>query len=240
MVMRWLRLFPGLLAVLTVPVLLVTSAVRWEVSDLRLYRVGFVRQGVERATGISLSDLMAIAGELHRYLVTGKEPLAVQWQGRSLFTEVEVLHMRDVKGLMQGVFRAQEGAGAYLLAYLAVGLLLGRGAFLRGWAKQVLWGSLLTLGVMGLAGVILVAAFPWAFTLFHLASFRNPFWQLDPSRHYLVRLFPQGFWFEAALGVGLLAAAGAVLVALAAAGLLRAIPPRSRAWREFLSSWPFP
>ena len=38
--------------------------------------------------------------------------------------------MKDVKGLVRGVYRAQEVTGVYLLAFAAVGLWLGRRAFL--------------------------------------------------------------------------------------------------------------
>jgi integral membrane protein (TIGR01906 family) len=34
---------------------------------------------------------------------------------------------------------------------------------------------------------------------FHLLSFANEFWQLDPTHDYLIMLFPEGFFYDATL-----------------------------------------
>ncbi len=48
--------------------------------------------------------------------------------------------------------------------------------------------------------------FNWLFTQFHLLSFSNDFWLLDPSTDYLIMLFPEGFWFDAVIVIfGLMA-----------------------------------
>jgi len=49
---------------------------------------------------------------------------------------------------------------------------------------------------------------------FHLISFANDFWMLDPRTDRLVQMFPDGFWFDVALGVGIATLVQAVLVAL--------------------------
>ena len=46
--------------------------------------------------------------------------------------------------------------------------------------------------------------FTWVFTQFHLLSFANDLWQLDPFRHYLLLLFPERFFLEATLFIALL------------------------------------
>lgn len=37
------------------------------------------------------------------------------------------------------------------------------------------------------------------FILFHEVSFSNEYWILDPTRDYLIMLFPGGFFYDAAL-----------------------------------------
>ncbi len=54
-------------------------------------------------------------------------------------------------------------------------------------------------------------AFDQLFLQFHLLSFANDFWLLDPTRDYLIMLFPQGFWYDATL-FGALATAGMAII----------------------------
>jgi integral membrane protein (TIGR01906 family) len=59
------------------------------------------------------------------------------------------------------------------------------------------------------------------FILFHLVSFSNQYWMLDPARDYLIRLFPEGFFYDAALlGYGVVIFA-ALLIGGIAWGVLR-------------------
>jgi integral membrane protein (TIGR01906 family) len=52
-----------------------------------------------------------------------------------------------------------------------------------------------------------VINFDWLFTQFHIASFNNSYWMLDPSTDYLIMLFPGGFWQDIAwFGCGLILA----------------------------------
>jgi len=208
----------GLLVTLAVPVLLTTASVRWAFNDLRLYLYGFRRYGVSEDTGIPWEDLEKVARSIRDYfnddrawlLVTAR----VEGEERLLFNQRELLHMRDVKALVRGVYRVQEGSLALIvLASLVAVLLEGRQGLRRvlGWLKR---GGLLTVGLVLAVGVGVVVAFPWLFYLFHLLAFRNPYWMLDPRRDYLIRLFPQGFWFDATLFVTLSTLAGGLLLAL--------------------------
>ena len=58
-------------------------------------------------------------------------------------------------------------------------------------------------------GAAAAIAFPWLFWIFHLVSFSNDLWLLDPRTDYLLIMFPLGFWFDATMRVAATAAAGA-------------------------------
>ena len=204
----------GALAVAAVPVLLVTSNVRWAFNEPRLYDYSFSRFNVSAKTGIPDSELQRAAREIIDYWNSDEEPLDVRVYGQPLYTEREIIHMHDVKGLVRGVSWAPVVTGALVLAYALGGLALQRRRFLPTLASRALvagLGSVATLLVLGLA---LAVAFPLIFRLFHEISFTNDFWLLDPNRHNLVRMFPLGFWFEATMFV----AAATVLQAFALAG----------------------
>ena len=57
---------------------------------------------------------------------------------------------------------------------------------------------------------------PWVyhFLMFHLISFSNDLWQLDPSRHYLIAMFPQNFFFDATVAIAIATIFEALLLTL--------------------------
>jgi len=56
-----------------------------------------------------------------------------------------------------------------------------------------------TLGLMLFLALWAIIGFERLFILFHLVSFSNEYWILDPTRDYLIMLFPEGFFYDAAL-----------------------------------------
>jgi integral membrane protein (TIGR01906 family) len=61
-------------------------------------------------------------------------------------------------------------------------------------------------------GLVIAFDFDQFFLQFHLLSFANDFWMLDPTRDYLIMLFPQGFWYDAALFCAIATAVGAIIL----------------------------
>lgn len=68
--------------------------------------------------------------------------------------------------------------------------------------------------VVALIAAAMLLAFHLLFTQFHLLSFTNDLWMLDPRTDRLLLMFPDGFWFDVALGVGILTFLEALLIAL--------------------------
>ena len=58
---------------------------------------------------------------------------------------------------------------------------------------------MVTLSIMAFLALWALVGFDRLFILFHELSFSNEFWILDPSRDYLIMLFPGGFFYDAAL-----------------------------------------
>jgi integral membrane protein (TIGR01906 family) len=191
----------ALLFVVALPLFLLTTNLRIAFSGAWLYTYGFDRFNISisKFPDITEPELRRVAEEVAAYWSSDAESLDVRVQGRPLYSQREVIHLRDVKGLVQGVFRVQEAAGALLLTYVTVGLVRRRGRF---WdvalARRIRAGAVLTLGLLAVSGIALGAAFPWLFHLFHLISFRNDFWQLGPQ-DALIQMFPDEFWFMATM-----------------------------------------
>lgn len=200
--MRAVRSVVYWLFVCCLPVLLLTSAICWEVNELRLYEYGFGKYEISQATGIDKLELKRVARHLVDYfnLKVNTAQIVVGKRGEefNLFNERELVHLQDVRSLIQLDYLVQRGA-LLLLITCALVLLFG---FRVGWrmlVKGLSWGSLITVGLMVVLALWAFFGFEKLFILFHLVSFPNEYWMLDPAKDYLIKLFPEGFFYDAAL-----------------------------------------
>ena len=213
------------LFIAAVPVFLIATSVRWVINAPILYSYGFDRYGIPDRTGIERPELISVGRQIRDYFNDGEEYLVVSAvrygvEVPSLYNSREVLHMKDVKGLVRGVYRAQEVTGVYLLAFTAVGLWLGRRAFLPRLGLYGAAGGVLTIGLVALAGIASVVGFGYVFLLFHQISFTNDLWVLDPRTDVLLMMFPQGFFFDATMWIAGSTILGALVVMAVSAALM--------------------
>jgi integral membrane protein (TIGR01906 family) len=230
--MHILRKTAIVLFIAVIPVFLIASSVRWVINFPGLYSYGFDQYNISEYTGIRRDDLLDAGAQIRDYFNNDEEYLYIRTFVRgvlteSLYNEREIIHMKDVKGLVQGVYRVQEITGLYMLAFAAVGFIIWKRAFWRDLARYVSRGGILTLALVVVVGLLSVVGFQQLFLLFHLISFSNDFWQLDPRRDYLIAMFPQGFFFDATMLIALSTIVGAILLAAVPRLLLRWHAPRS-------------
>lgn len=202
------------------PLLLIASSVRLAVNLPALYSYGFDRYRIAEYTGIERAELIAAGATIRDYFNNDEEDLIIRVFVRGVLTESlynarEIHHMRDVKALVRGVYAAQVLSALYMAAFAAVGFGLRRKRFLPTLGRCVSWGGALTLALVGAVGVGALVGFDRLFLLFHLISFSNDFWQLDPRRDYLIAMFPQGFFFDATMLIAALTILGAALCVVA-------------------------
>ena len=221
-----------MLFVAAVPVFLIAGSVRMVINAPALYSYGFDRYDIPAYTGIDRDDLLEVAASIRAYFNDDSESLIVPTivggvYVPSLYNEREVLHMRDVKGLVRGVYAVHEATGLYLLAFGAFGLALYRRPFLARLVRYAGYGGGLTLGIVLLAGIGSLAGFDRLFLAFHLVSFANDLWQLDPRRDYLIAMFPQAFFFDATMLIAISASVQALVLVAIAAALPRWWRPRA-------------
>jgi integral membrane protein (TIGR01906 family) len=132
--------------------------------------------------------------------------------GSPVYNERELRHMDDVKRLVQATLWVWKGS--LLIAGLAVGgLLVGRRTVEM--RRGLRAGARLTLGLMIVVVVGLVAAFSVVFVGFHRIFFEGNTWLFLYS-DTLIRLFPEQFWRDAFLFVGVTTLVEAGIVGWAA------------------------
>lgn len=228
--MSFVRYLAQSVFLLCIPLFLVLTNVRiastWEAT----YDYAFSHYDVPSATGLERAQLDRAATQIVDYFETGQPGTLLDIRVKQgsdtvpLYSEREVLHMKDVLGLMRFVFRLQEFSFIYLVMYLAGVYLWSRERSLLQLAKLSMWGGAGTAAVLGVAAVAMLVGFDSIFLKFHQLSFANDFWALDPARDRLVLMFPQGFWFDVSFAVG--------VVSVAEGGLLFLAGYQFLAWQE--------
>ena len=229
--MGLVRYAAGLLFIIAVPIALITTNVRIAVNEPRLYEYALDNYGGPETAGIAREELARAGGELRGYFNDDQDELFVRVQKDGqpirLFSERETAHLRDVKTLFQASFRVQEATVIFVLAYVVGVFIWAREGSLRTLAKQIMISGLVSVALIGVVGAVAVTGFDAAFERFHLIAFDNDLWKLNPSRDHLIQMFPEDFWRDVSLwiGIGALAELGA-LAAISAAylGLSRETP----------------
>ena len=205
--MAIIRRAAALLFIVAIPVALITTNIRIVANEPRLYEYAIDHYDAPQRTGIARDELLRGSGELRSYFNNDEDEIFVRVEKDerpiSLFNPRETTHLRDVKTLFQASFRVQEGAVIFVLAYVVAVFLWAREGSLRALATQILLSGLLGLAVIGAVGAFAVTGFDQSFEQFHLIAFDNDFWRLNPSRDHLIQMFPEPFWRDVILWLGI-------------------------------------
>ena len=131
--------------------------------------------------------------------------------GTPMYNERELSHMVDVKKVVQA---------AFLIGVLGAVAASISGFVLWRWSRPRLQqalrdGSLLTLGIIASIVVLAVTSWDYFFTQFHTLFFAQGTWVFLYS-DTLIRLFPEQFWFDAALVIGGFTSLSAVVLLVVA------------------------
>ena len=204
------------LFMLCLPILLLTASIGWAANSLWLYKYGFEKYNISQATGLAEPELEKAASGLISYFNSDEDyiSLTVVKDGEpfELFNQREIIHLKDVKGLIWLDYWVLLGTLVYVLAYAGVSLFWRKRRYWRRLAWGVVGGSGITLALMLALGLGTLLGFEQLFWQFHLISFTNELWLLDPTKDYLIMLFPQGFFYDTALFCALATGGGAVVL----------------------------
>lgn len=124
------------------------------------------------------------------------------------FNPLELQHMHDVQVVAQGLFTfAFWGA----IAAFLIALVLWRFVSIAALRSALMRGSSLTIGIIIAIIITAIGAWDTFFAGFHSIFFAEGSWQFYYS-DTLIRLYPEQFWFDAALLVGVLTTTAAALL----------------------------
>lgn len=214
--------------VIAIPLFLIITNLRVVVNTPLLYSYGFDQYDIVQATGIERDQLISAGQQIRDYFNNEERwlDLVVRMHGEktSLYTEVEILHMWDVKVLIRTLYNVEFIVGLYILLFIPAGLAIAPGTFPRILLRLMAWGAALTLAIVCVTGLLSLTGFSQTFYFFHVIAFTNDLWMLDPTRDFLIMMFPEGFFFDATMVLAAATVIQGLWLLFIALFLLKAFP----------------
>ena len=197
---QFISLLAFIILVVAIPLLIVSTTVQVYSHSVALYTAGFEKYNISVKTGISDVQLRQVAMQMVDYF-SGKSPtcqLTVNKNGEplSLYNEKELIHMEDVRNIVQ-LFTILQIASIVIFVGVAILIYLKNG--LAPLLKGIQIGAIVTAALTGVLIIWALIDFNSLFLIFHYISFTNNLWVLDPAKDYLIMMFPEGFFNDAAI-----------------------------------------
>ena len=207
--------------VLCLPPMFLSASIGIAFNSLWIYRYSLEKYDARQVTGLSDTELEKASRGLISYFNSREDLInvIVEKDGTSfpIFNEREVVHLKDVKGLVWLDYKILFGTLLYVLVFGGISLFWRRRKYWRSLAFSVMVGSGITLSLMLVLALGILFDFNNLLLQFHYVSFSNDFWELGPG-DYLLLFFPG---FEATLFVTLTTVAMAVILLGLSLGHLR-------------------
>lgn len=202
--LRWI--LGGVASVSVVIILLISSFQAAMYLDFGVYQREYEKYEVLQDLHMDMDDVMYVTREMMAYLKGNREALSVvttvEGVEQDFFNEQDRLHMEDVQGLFLGGLALRRWA--FLLLLISLVLLI---VFFREKLWKILSRSYqVTLGILTLLilllGIGMARNFNAVFTKFHEIFFDNDLWLFDPAEDYMIRMLPEGLFFDMVIRIG--------------------------------------
>lgn len=203
--LQWI--FGGTASLAVVVILLISSFQAAMYLDFGVYQREYEKYEVLDDLGMEMDDVMYVTREMMAYLKGEREVLSVvttvEGVEQDFFNEQDRLHMEDVQGLFLGGLALRRIGIAVLVLSLAFLLICKadlRKILARSYQVTVcILGALILLLGNGIA-----RNFNAVFTKFHELFFDNDLWLFDPAEDYMIRMLPEGLFFDMVIRIGIL------------------------------------
>ena len=174
-------------------------------SQYRFYEREYKKYQVADSLNMTMDNIMDVTDQMMAYLIGKKAELSVitdvDGETQDFFNEQDRFHMGEVKELFLGGLKIRN---IMLVAVLLILILLAaRKADL---IKLLPRAYFVTLGITGVITVVLgglfASDFDKYFRIFHEIFFDNDQWMFDPATDYMIRMLPEGFFYDFVFRIG--------------------------------------
>jgi integral membrane protein (TIGR01906 family) len=183
---------------------LVLSSVQFSAFNMGFYEKEFKKFSRAEAIGTTQEALLESTGKMLAYYKGQTEDpqsiVPVNGVDTPIFKDRELLHIGDVKELFKIGFFIRNLSGIAVL--LISGIIYGFWGK-REFAKSILWATVLGLFMLSAILGYILLSFETSFTYFHLLTFDNDLWRLDPATENLIKMFPQEFFLDIMIRIAL-------------------------------------
>lgn len=175
--------------------------------DFSFYRKEYEKYNILSELDMEMDDVMYVTEEMMAYLRGDRDRLSVitvvDGEKQDFFNEQNRFHMWEVQKLFIGGLNLRKMAvsvmaiGIFLLVfclkrqealtYKNINLILCKGY------QRVT--AILAVLIVGILATVIID-FDAAFTVFHKLFFDNEFWLFDPAKDYMIRMLPQGLFYD--------------------------------------------
>ena len=188
-------------------------------ADYRFYEKEYAKYEVTEDLQMEMGDVMEVTHYMMDYLIGREETLSIETtverRCQDFFNEQDRLHMADVKRLFLG--------GLTLRWWLLGGFAVLTGLFVRmkgDWRRWIPKAYFIGLGIFGVLtialGGLFASDFTKYFTIFHEIFFTNDLWMFDPETDFMIRMLPEGFFYDMVMRIGIVFVGLLLLLFLAA------------------------
>lgn len=185
--------------------------------EYKFYEKEYAKYEVTEELVMTMEDVMDVTEKMMAYLIGEREELSVmttvEGKEQDFFNEQDRLHMADVKNLFLGGLKLR-----WILlaaAVVLVFILLIRKVKLREILSGAYFRALAICGSLTvILGILFSSDFNTYFTIFHEIFFANDLWLFDPETDYMIRMLPEGFFYDMVMRIGLCFIIGLVLLTL--------------------------
>ena len=195
--------------------LLITSFEIAMYSDFNVYQEEYEKYDVLSDLDMTMDDVMYVTHEMMDYLRGNGDTLSVittvEGREQDFFNEQDRFHMAEVRDLFIGGLNIRLGACAAVVLCI-VFLLISR-ADIKKIIPRSYW---IALGITGIAvaliGIAAVVDFNAVFVQFHHIFFDNDLWIFDPAEDYMIRMLPEGLFYDMVMRIGAIFVGGLAVV----------------------------
>ena len=210
--------------------LLITSFEIAMYADFDVYQREYEKYDVLSELDMTMDDVMYVTHEMMSYLRGEGDTLSVittvEGREQDFFNEQDRFHMGEVRDLFIGGLNIR--LGACIIGLICIAFLLITRADIK---KIIPRGYWIALGVTGAAVLLIGAAsiidFNAVFVQFHHIFFDNDLWIFDPAEDYMIRMLPEGLFYDMVMRIGTI-----FIIMLAVLLIASLIPKRSEVWYD--------
>ena len=183
------------------------------------YEFEFNKNNTSLKTGINHSDLFIVVDNIQDFFnekSNEKIQMTTYINGieKKLFNSKEIRHMIDVKNLILNIKFFNYLLWTTVIVILLIKISLSKDKILNTFRVIAKSYFIYSVSILISALILLALSFRWIFYFFHIISFNNNLWILDPRTDYLIKIFEEVFFMDAAILIGILTLSYSIIIFL--------------------------